>query len=168
MTCPSGLFHGAEGSDMSNKKKLGPWLYADEEFPVHLYPCHYIALGGKIILITLLNLGLSKLPHEILNFKNLIYLCLNSNKITHLPKSFANLEHLETLNLDDNQFTKIPDSAVDLPKLINLSMKNNKISELPLGNSRFYHLLDFSGNRIDHNSLSKKQLHLEHQGYLFI
>jgi hypothetical protein len=47
-------------------------------------------------------------------------------------------------------------------------MKNNKISELPLGKSRYYHLLDFSGNQIDHGSLSKKQLDLERKGYLFI
>jgi len=122
-----------------------------------------------------LNLGLSEIPSEILNLKNLTYLNLNSNSITELPKTFSNLKSLGTLFLNNNQFTKVPDSIIELPKLHNLCMKNNKISEIPVALTDVWNAriedpsyrgsiyipcnLIFSGNSIEHNSLSKEQEH---------
>jgi Leucine-rich repeat (LRR) protein len=92
-----------------------PWFNVDDNFPALSYLNHFIAFNGRIILITMLNHGLSEFPLEILNFKNLNYLCLSSNKIRELHKSIIKLENLETLYLDDNQFTKIPDSIIIYP-----------------------------------------------------
>lgn len=68
----------------------GPWVRVDLSFPVREFPCHYIAFNVKIIVVVLLNLGLSEIPSEISNLKLLTYLCLNSNNITELPKHFLN------------------------------------------------------------------------------
>jgi Leucine-rich repeat (LRR) protein len=148
-----------------------PWVNMD--FDPRKFPCHYIALNGEIILLSLFNLGLSEIPTGILNLKNLTGLCLASNNITDLPKAFSNLKSLEGLNLNNNQFTKVPDSIIELPRLHNVYMKNNKISEIPVTltdslNARFkdpsyrgsIYLpcnLIFSGNPIEHSSLSKEQ-----------
>jgi hypothetical protein len=143
----------------------------DEDFPAHIFPCHYLALNGKVILLSLFNLGLSEFPSEILNLKNLTYLCLNSSSISEFPKQFSNLKSLETLYLDKNQFTLVPESIIELPKLHFLSMQNNKISQIPVGLTQRYMryvpkfpkyvggftYLNFMGNKIKNDSLSKEQ-----------
>lgn len=143
----------------------------DENFPAHIFPCHYLALNGKVILLSLFNLGLSELPSEILKLKNLSYLCLNSSNITEFPKQFSNLKSLETLYLDKNQLTRVPESLIELPKLHFLSMQNNKISQIPIALTQRYMryvpkfpknvsgftYLNFLGNKIKNDSLSKEQ-----------
>ena len=143
----------------------------DENFPAYKYPCHYLALNGKIILLSLFNLGLSEVPSEILKLKNLSYLCLNSSNITEFPKQFSNLKSLETLYLDKNQFTLVPESIIELPKLHFLSMQNNQISQIPEALTQCYMryvpkfpkyvggftYLNFLGNKIKNDSLSKEQ-----------
>jgi len=161
-------------TSISNLWKI-PWVSPDLEFPTYKFPCHYIALNGRIILLSLFNLGLSEIPYEISNLKNLTYLSLKSNNITQLPKTISKLKSLENLILDNNQFTKVPDSIIELPRLQNLYMKNNKISKIPVALTDAWHTrlgdpsyqkswnipdyLIFSGNPIEHNSLSKEQEH---------
>jgi len=143
----------------------------DEDFPAHIFSCHYLALNGKIILLSLFNQGLSEFPSEILSLKNLSYLCLNSSNITEFPKQFSNLESLETLYLDKNQFTIVPESIAYLPKLHFLSMQNNLISQIPVALTQPFNrylpkfpkyvggftYLNFLGNEIKNDSLSKEQ-----------
>ena len=165
----------ADPEQITSKRDLWkiPWVSPDMEFHYRKFPCHYLALNGMIVLLTLFNLGLSELPSEISNLKNLTYLNLSSNNLTQLPSSISNLGSLETLFLNNNQFTKVPDSIIELPRLHNLYIHNNKISEIPVSltdawNARFEDPsyrgsiyipgnLIFSGNPIEHNSLSKEQ-----------
>jgi len=154
-----------------------PWMQPNADFPAHKFPCHYTAFNGEIILLSLFDMGLSELPSEISNLKNLTYLCLNSNNITELPKTFSKLKSLENIILDNNQFTKVPDSLIELSKLQNLYMRNNKISQIPVALTQHYEwklgglyppYLEFSGNQIEHSSLSKEQLELESKLVLMI
>jgi Leucine-rich repeat (LRR) protein len=153
-----------------------PWMHADESFPARKFPFHYISLNGKIILLTLFNMSLSEIPSEISNLRNLTYLNLNSNSLTDLPKKLSKLKSLVNLFLDNNQFTKVPLSLIEFSSLQNLYMRNNKISKIPLALTDAWQAriedpayrgsiyipcnLIFSGNPIDHNSLSKDQLEL--------
>jgi Leucine-rich repeat (LRR) protein len=154
-----------------------PWMHANVNFPASLFPCHYIASNGKIILLSLFNLGLSEMPTGIFNLKSLTYFNFNSNNISKLPKSFSNLESLGTLFLNDNQFNKVPDILIELPRLQNLYMRNNKISRIPVTLTEAWqaHIGDpnyppgnliFSGNPIDRSSLSQEQLELEQKSLL--
>jgi hypothetical protein len=165
----------ADPEQETSKRDLGkiPWVNPDMDFPVNKFPCHFIALNGEIILLSLFNLELSELPTGILNLKNLTYLCLASNNIIDLPKAFSNLKSLEGLNLNSNQFTKVPNSIIELPRLHYLYMKDNKISKIPIalpdawsarveprfdrGSIYIPANLIFSGNPIDPSSLSKEQ-----------
>ncbi|MFX1277910.1 MAG: leucine-rich repeat domain-containing protein [Promethearchaeota archaeon] len=174
----------ADPGQETNKRELYglPWLRPDEGFPASKFPCHYVALNGEIILLSLVNLGLSEAPSEILNFKNLRYLNLGSNTLSELPKSFKDLESLEFLILNDNQFTEIPDCIIKLPRLTYLYMKNNSISNIPValtdtwqarledpnyqGSIYLPSNMIFSGNPIDRNSLTEKQLELEQKSNL--
>ncbi len=129
-----------------------------------------------------LNLGLSKLPLEISNLKNLKYLNLNSNSLIELSKSFSGLESLEILILNNNQFTEVPDCIIELPRLYYLYMKNNKISNIPVtltdawqarvedsnyqGSIYIPCNLIFSGNPIDRSSLTEEQIELEQKSDL--
>ncbi|MFX1324352.1 MAG: leucine-rich repeat domain-containing protein [Promethearchaeota archaeon] len=158
-----------------------PWAYLDMNFPAPKFPRHYIALNGNIILMVLSNLAIFKIPSQLSNLTNLIYLNLNSNIINELPEAFLNQKSIEYLFLENNQFTKIPESIIELPKLQMLSMQNNKISQIPVAlTQRFekYKLvfpkssgecrLDFSGNKVTHDSLSKEQQELVRQLILYI
>jgi hypothetical protein len=152
------------------------WMHADESFPAPNYPCHYIALDGKIILLTLGNMNLSEIPSDISYLRNLTYLNLNSNNLTDLPKTFSNLKSLVNLFLDNNQFTEVPHNLTELSRLQNLYMRNNKISKIPIALTDAWQTriedssyrgsiyipcnLIFSGNPIDRSSLSKDQLEL--------
>lgn len=165
----------ADPEQETNKINLWkiPWVSPDLDFPANKFPCHYIALNGKIILLSLMNLGLSEIPPEISNLNNLKYLNLKSNNITQLPKAISKLKSLEHLILDNNQFTKVPDNIIDLSRLQNLYMRNNNISKIPVALTNAWHsrlsdlpylkswnvpdYLIFSGNPIEHNSLSKEQ-----------
>jgi len=175
----------ADPEQETSRNELGkiPWHKQDLDFPALKFPCHYLSSNGEIILLTLLNLGLSELPSEILNLKNLKYLNLYSNNLIELPTSFSDLKSLESLVLDNNQFSKVPNSLIDLPKLQNLYMRNNKISKIPIAltdawQARFKDQFDlgyfssnctaklnFTGNPIKHSSLSKDQIELE-RGFL--
>ncbi len=154
-----------------------PWMHANVNFPAYLFPCHYIASNGKIILLTLLNFGLSEIPSEILDLKSLTYLNFNSNNISELPKTFSNAKSLENLFLNNNQFIKVPDILIELPKLQNLYMRNNQISKIPIILTEAWQArigdpnfppgnLIFSGNPIDRSSLSQEQLELEQKSLL--
>jgi len=68
----------ADPEQETNKANLGkiPWINIDMEFPAHKYSCHYIALNGEIILLSLFNMDLSEIPSEISKLTNLTYLVL--------------------------------------------------------------------------------------------
>ena len=168
----------ADPEQETSKANLGhiPWMNPDIDFPAHKFPCHYIALKGEVIILSLFNLGLSEMPSEISNLKNLTYLCLGSNNLTQLPSTISNLKSLEILILNNNQITEVPESIIELPRLRYLYMKNNKVSKIPLALTEAWQArvensdyqgsiyipsnLIFSGNPIDRSSLSQEQIEL--------
>ena len=168
----------ADPEQETSKANLGhiPWMNPDIDFPAHKFPCHYIALKGEVIILSLFNLGLSEMPSEISNLKNLTYLCLGSNNLTQLPSTISNLKSLEILILNNNQITEVPESIIELPRLRYLYMKNNKVSKIPMALTEAWQArvensdyqgsiyipsnLIFSGNPIDRSSLSQEQIEL--------
>jgi Leucine-rich repeat (LRR) protein len=72
---------------------------------------------------------LEKLPDEIGNLTNLVYLGLNRNRIEELPATIGNLENLEVLELWDNELYNIPDEISQLKKLKVLELRGILFSD---------------------------------------
>ena len=89
----------------------------------------------------------------ILPLTNLIYLDLNSNKLTgEIPPEIGNLRNLNFLNLNSNKLTgKIPSEIWDLPNLNILNLNSNKLTgEIPpaIGNLDLLYGLYLANNQL--------------------
>lgn len=106
------------------------------------------------------------------HFKNIEYLCFESNSLDNLPENIAKLQRLrflvvkdnwidtlpetifslslEKLNLDGNKFSYIPDGIKKFSKLTYLSIVSNGIESIPNWLSSMIHLqhLYLASNRI--------------------
>ncbi|MCH2046253.1 MAG: leucine-rich repeat domain-containing protein, partial [Saprospiraceae bacterium] len=58
--------------------------------------------------VSMANMQLKKVPHQIFWFKELRYLSLSNNQLELLPSGFEQLDKLETLDLSQNNFQNIP------------------------------------------------------------
>jgi Leucine-rich repeat (LRR) protein len=85
----------------------------------------------KVEALILSNTGEQGFPTEILKFKNLQYLILDSNQIDIIPEQINELSKLEVLSLGHNNIEKLPATLGDLTELHNLYLDDNKINELP-------------------------------------
>ena len=76
-------------------------------------------------------LGISDLPIEIRELKNLTYLNLEDNRLSDLPNWIGELENIESLKIDNNNISIIPDELGNLKKLSFFHFRNNNLSRLP-------------------------------------
>lgn len=121
-----------------------------------------------IKILNLTNLGLENIPPEITTLKNLIYLCLDSNKI----KS-ANIVHnqLEYISLYDNQLNQFP--SLFTPMLSCLHIGKNNIADIPykLVNKMKLAVFLYDDNPFcesKHSNLELKKLESKRQKYLLM
>ncbi|MHC4395559.1 MAG: leucine-rich repeat domain-containing protein [Planctomycetota bacterium] len=100
--------------------------------------------------LTTLNLGsnnLSSLPAEIGQLKNLTVLWLYNNNLTSLPAEIGQLKNLIELYLYKNKLTSMPAEIGQLKNLRRLNLNRNQLTELPveiakLTNLKFFALGD--------------------------
>lgn len=71
------------------------------------------------------------LPESIGELKNLKFLNASSTNITAVPESIGNCENLMFLDLHSTDITEIPDSVTKLKNLKSLDLGYTKITELP-------------------------------------
>ena len=94
--------------------------------------------------------GLTSIPKEIGNFKNLNKLYLSSNNLTSLPKEIGNLKTLTLIDLSINNLTSIPEEFGKLKNLIHLNLGTNKLRIIPpaIGNLKNLEVLNLWGNKL--------------------
>jgi small GTP-binding protein len=92
--------------------------------------------------------GLSTLPKEITELKNLQSLYWRNNKISTLPKEITELKNLQSLDLSSNGLSTLPKEITELKNLQSLDLRNIKISTLPKEITELKNLqsLDLSSN----------------------
>lgn len=108
---------------------------------------------GNLRELKYLNLSLNQLtilPNKIGNLRKLRFLNLHNNQLSALPKEIGNLQQLEYLNLSNNQLTKVPKEIGNLYQLHYLRLNDNKLTELPkeIGNLCRLQSFSLSGNQI--------------------
>ncbi|KAJ4813543.1 Disease resistance protein RPM1 [Rhynchospora pubera] len=73
-----------------------------------------------LTVLSLENLSIDSVPHNIGNLFNLHYLGLRNTKVKLLPDSIEKLHDLQTLDLMESEICKLPDGIVKLKKLRHL------------------------------------------------
>ncbi len=106
-------------------------------------------IGRLVYLQVLILRGLTELPKEIAQLKNLSRLYLSYNQLSELPKEIALLRNLSRLDLSSNQLTRLPGEIAQLRNLTELYLSSNQLSELPEEFSQLKNLsiLDLSSNK---------------------
>ncbi len=94
--------------------------------------------------------GFTRLPLEVTNFRNLRELTFDGCEGIRLPKQIKNLSMLAKLNLNNMNLSKIPEWIGPLTHLTEVSLANNHITQLssPLWNLINLHVLELYGNEI--------------------
>jgi Leucine-rich repeat (LRR) protein len=75
--------------------------------------------------LSIIRLGLSTVPSEILNLTSLTFLNLEANRITALSEKVGSLCHLRILSLRANRLAMVPDSFINLTRLVELDVSQN-------------------------------------------
>ncbi len=86
----------------------------------------------KVYRLNLKKSKLSKLPAEILAFKNLQVLDLSKNKIKTFPKELTNFKYLQELDISTNKIEIITKELGDLIHLKKFIANSNKIVSIPV------------------------------------
>lgn len=95
--------------------------------------------------------NLKQFPQEILSFKNLQILFLDSNQIKKIPEEISQLSKLKVLGLGHNQIKKVPLQVGRLYDLKLLYLNSNNIQELPL---EIFDLEKLEGLYLEKNELT--------------
>lgn len=86
--------------------------------------------------VSLANMQLKKVPHQIFWFKELKYLSLTNNQLELLPSGFEQLKNLETLDLSQNKFQNIPACIREMENLRWIFTSANPLGKKSANNLR--------------------------------
>ena len=90
-----------------------------------------------------------QLPHNFgENWKKLVYLDLNANRLQNLPESFWNMTALQELHLQENQLGVLSDKINQFSYLRVLQLAKNQIKSLPILSISGLKHLDLSYNQL--------------------
>lgn len=94
--------------------------------------------------------GLTSLPPEIFELKNLTKLSVSGNQLTFLPPEISKFKNLTTLSISSNQLSSLPLEIAELKNLTTLDISSNQLSSLPPEISKLRNLteLNISGNQL--------------------
>lgn len=94
---------------------------------------------------------ITKLPDELANLDNVIFLYFEHNRLHDLPRALMDMERLEGMYYTDNRFTEIPAFVFDMTRLKKLQFSHNKLTELPpeIGNLVELRHFNLADNRIE-------------------
>ncbi|KAI8513756.1 hypothetical protein Bbelb_080800 [Branchiostoma belcheri] len=93
-----------------------------------------------LLTINLSNKGLTSLPAELFDIRDVECLVLSNNRLTSIPEEIGQLQKLQRLELDNNLLTQLPQAITTLPNLHDIDLSDNKLETLPDGFSRLKQL----------------------------
>ena len=96
----------------------------DENRSIHPIAC-FVA-GKSVVGLSLRNLGLTRIPEEVFQFKKLRYLDVSGNDIGSVPPALTELSDLRNLVLAGNRIGDLPNLS-NLTSLIVLDVDDNKM-----------------------------------------
>lgn len=101
--------------------------------------------------LTLRGQGLSEIPQEIFQLKNLVYLDVSKNKITRVPSGIGNFQNLKYLDLSKNDIEYVSPDIGKLRNLRYLDFSENRLTSLPpnIGEMENLRKLSLNENRLD-------------------
>lgn len=105
----------------------------------------------EVVNLNLSGQGLTAVPPEIAQFKNLTYLNLSQNDLTELPSFLFDLVELTTLYLSHNKIRVIPEELGNLKQLFELYVDHNLLTTLPRSIGR----LNAMGYYFNHNRITE-------------
>ncbi|WP_437205551.1 leucine-rich repeat domain-containing protein [Planctomicrobium sp. SH664] len=93
---------------------------------------------------------ISRIPDEIGELGNVVFLYFEHNQLHELPPSLAQMKILEGMYYTSNKFTEIPSFIFEMRKLRKLQFADNDISVLPaeIGNLKELRHFNMAKNRI--------------------
>ncbi len=91
--------------------------------------------------LSLADRGLTELPPEVLELKNLEELILYGNRLSTLPPGLSRLRNLRKLDLTRNRFTDLPPVVTELRHLEELQLFGNRLTTLPAAIGRLKKLV---------------------------
>lgn len=80
----------------------------------------------KVYRLNLSGMPIDSFPLDLSKFKNLTYLCLNSDQIEFIPREIEHLQNLRTLKLVGNDFKTLPPEFSELKNLEEIYLNVNK------------------------------------------
>ena len=94
--------------------------------------------------------GLTQLPLEVTELKNLTKLSLSQNRLTQLPPDIGKLENLTELDLSYNRLAQLPSEIGELKNLRILNLTRNQLIQLPpeIGNLKNLRILNLTRNQL--------------------
>ncbi|MDL2211479.1 leucine-rich repeat domain-containing protein [Erysipelotrichaceae bacterium OttesenSCG-928-M19] len=90
-----------------------------------------LANAPKLKQLILKNVGLTKIPEEVINNKNIEYLDLSHNEIRVIPNDISQMKKLSYLDLSNNNLETINNKIGELSSLKQLYLNSNSIYYLP-------------------------------------
>ncbi|XP_078700657.1 uncharacterized protein LOC144927212 [Branchiostoma floridae x Branchiostoma belcheri] len=101
-----------------------------------------------LLTIDLSNKGLTSVPAEVFNNRDVECLVLSNNRLKSIPEEIGQLQKLQRLDLENNLLTQLPQAITTLPNLQDLYIQNNVFKEIPEEVCSLLHLqvLHMGGN----------------------
>ncbi|CAH1249880.1 LRRIQ4 [Branchiostoma lanceolatum] len=95
----------------------------------------YTPLQPKVVdnlfTIDLSGKGLTSVPAEVFDAKNVERLVLSDNRLTSISEEIGQLQKLRDLKLDNNLLTQLPQAITTLPDLQHIDLSANRLKEIP-------------------------------------
>ncbi|MEZ4888973.1 MAG: COR domain-containing protein [Chitinophagales bacterium] len=116
--------------------------------------------NSKATVLHLSSLGLTQLPPELFELRQLKELYIQNNCLTVLSNDICKLTQLQKLDASNNQILLIPKTIAQLTHLTELDLSDNQISSLPREMGQLQHLqrIDLGKNRLTGLPKAIKQL----------
>ncbi|CAH1249854.1 LRRIQ4 [Branchiostoma lanceolatum] len=86
---------------------------------------------SDLLTIDLSGKGLTSVPAEVFDAKNVERLVLSDNRLTSISEEIGQLQKLRDLQLDNNLLTQLPQAITTLPDLQHIDLSDNRLKEIP-------------------------------------
>ncbi|XP_078679277.1 uncharacterized protein LOC144914917 isoform X2 [Branchiostoma floridae x Branchiostoma belcheri] len=137
---------GANTVNRNSDNKTAEELAVQEDVQqvLQLFKALQPKVVDDLLTIDLRDKGLTSVPAEVFDNRDVQRLVLSNNRLTSIPEEIGQLQKLRRLELDNNLLTQLPQAITTLPNLqvMHIVLSLNKLETLPDGFSRLKQLWD--------------------------